>query len=113
MSGSCSPWDGSEAHHGAVVFEPALDLATVGALEAIEAEVLDVEAGDDGPDGHGALERGGVGLAGGGEVAHEAAGEAVAGAGRIDDLGPGGGGHHEPPLAAEEHRAVLPLLDDD
>src|SRR5512135_2900949 len=79
--GERSSFKSLKAHHGSVGFEPPVDL---GALEAAEAEVLDGEAGDDRAVGHGPLEAGRVRLADRGEVAHEAPGEAVAGAGRID-----------------------------
>ena len=46
----------SEAHHRPVVGEAGVDLGAFGALEAAEAEVLDVEAGDDGAVGHRGLE---------------------------------------------------------
>src|SRR5205823_1493738 len=78
-----------------------------------EPEVLDGQAGDDGPEGHGPAQPARARTAVGIKVAHDAAGKTVAGTGRIDYVGCRKSRHHEGAVVAEEHGAVLALLDDD
>ncbi len=85
--------------------------------EAVEAEALDGEAGDDGPVGEGLLDGGErdvhIRRVGCGEVAHHPAREAVAGAGRVGDLLDRVGGQDGHALVVHEHAPVLALLDND
>ena len=82
---------------------------------ALGAELLDVVRRQRGAVGHRAREEVVVDrlVALRGDVADEAAGEAVAGAGRVDDLGQRIGGQGEEAVLGEERRAVLALLGHD
>jgi len=83
------------------------------AAEAVEGEIGDCEAGDDRAEGQGAFDRGRGEAVLRGEVSHHAAGEAVAGAGGIDDLVGGKSGEDEGVATADHQAAVLALFDDD
>ena len=82
-----------------------LDLGEGHLLEAVQREAFDGEAGHDGAEDDGLPEGAAVRPAGPGQIAHEAAGESVAGAGRIQHVGQRVGGSTEdvhaspPPLA--------------
>src|SRR5262249_50855104 len=102
-----------ERQHVAILFEPLVDLLAVGLLQAVEAEALDGQTGDDGAVGHRAAEAARRRAVVGGEGADDPARETVAGAGRVDHLFRRVGGHDEDAVVAEEHGAVFALLDDD
>ena len=98
--------------HLPVFRHAALDRRAIDLLQPVEAEIFDAEAGHDGAVGHGLLERLGLEVALFGQVAHHAAGKAIAGPGGIDHLAGRKGGQDVGLMLAEEHRPVLALLDD-
>ena len=75
--------------------------------QPVEAEALHREAGQHAPHHDGPPHGRDVERAGAGQVAHEAAGEAVAGAGGVEELGQRVGRAGEDLVAGEEERAVL------
>src|SRR4051794_19744969 len=98
---------------------PAFDLLARERAETVDSEFLAAEAAhyravDDGAfelvEGEVAIRRGD---AASGEVADEAAGEAVAGAGRVENVFEEVAGRHEVTASAEQDRAILAALDDE
>ena len=67
------------------MLDALFDLVVVELLEAVETELFDAEGGDDAAVYHRLADGFGIGLSRGGERAHEAAGEGVAGAGGIGE----------------------------
>jgi hypothetical protein len=90
-----------------------LDVTKRDLLHPLQAEALDIEAGHEDAVGHGGFERFGLEVLLLGEVAHHAAGKTVARPRGIDDTFRRISGHDVALVLAEEHCAVLALLDDD
>src|SRR5215468_7354234 len=68
------------------LMEPGANLFRLEAAQAVATELLDVVGGHDRSVDDGASQRGFVDLVGLRQVSHEAAGEAVTGAGRVENV---------------------------
>ena len=110
-----------DADHGGVLVVALVDVAAVDGFEAVQAETFDGVAGGDGAEDQGfadLVEAAGVGFAlvggaGGGEAAHDAACEAVACAGGVNDVFGGVSGQAGDAVFVDEDTAVFAFLDDD
>ena len=95
-----------------------LDFFAGQGAEAVHAELLAAEAAHHGTVDHGAAQFGKIEIAVGGrdaapgQVADEAAGEAIARAGGVEDVFQQIARHHEVVVAAEQDGAVFAALDD-
>src|SRR6185295_5258185 len=93
--------------------EPTADVLAREGDQPLDAEVFYGEAGDHAAVGHGPADAGPGGVAGFADVAHEAAGEGVAGTGRVAHVFERIGSTDEDALLRNSQRTVLALLDQD